>query len=170
MPAPKGNKYAVGAKSGAKKKIKDAATMWGHFEAYAEFTKSRPFLVNDFVGKFAEEVDRKKERALTYEGFCNYLEDKNIIGNPEHYFINYQGRYEEFIYICSRIKRTIRQDQIEGGLAGIYNPSITQRLNGLVEKVEVKEEEKVIDLSNLPDDVLQQIIDAAKANGGNAGS
>ena len=28
------------------------------------------------------------------------------------------------------------KDQIEGGMAGIYNPSITQRLNNLVEKVQ----------------------------------
>jgi hypothetical protein len=30
----------------------------------------------------------------------------------------------------------IRQDQIEGGMAGVYNPSITQRLNGLKENIE----------------------------------
>jgi hypothetical protein len=31
----------------------------------------------------------------------------------------------------------IRQDQIEGGMVGQYNPSITQRLNGLTEKTDV---------------------------------
>ena len=30
----------------------------------------------------------------------------------------------------------MRQDQIEGGMAGMYNPSITQRLNSLVEKTQ----------------------------------
>ena len=30
----------------------------------------------------------------------------------------------------------ISGDQIQGGMAGLYNPSITQRLNGLVEKVD----------------------------------
>ncbi len=39
--------------------------------------------------------------------------------------------------ICSRIKRAIRQDQIEGGMVGQFNPSITQRLNGLTEKTDV---------------------------------
>jgi len=38
--------------------------------------------------------------------------------------------------VCSRIKKSIRKDQIEGGMVGQYNPSITQRLNGLVEKQE----------------------------------
>ena len=36
----------------------------------------------------------------------------------------------------------IRQDQIEGGMSGIYNPSITQRLNGLTDKSEVMVKEQ----------------------------
>lgn len=49
---------------------------------------------------------------------------------------NREGRYAEFVPICRTIKQRIRNDQIEGGMAGIYNPSITQRLNGLTEKTE----------------------------------
>ena len=45
------------------------------------------------------------------------------------FFYLASSRYSDYIRICSRIRRTIRQDQIEGGMAGIYNPSITQRLN-----------------------------------------
>jgi hypothetical protein len=41
-----------------------------------------------------------------------------------------------FSEVCSRIKKSIRADQIKGGMAGIYNPSITQRLNNLVERQE----------------------------------
>ena len=48
--------------------------------------------------------------------------------------------YSDFIDVCGRIKSEIRQDQIEGGMCMIYNPNITQRLNGLVEKSEVKVE------------------------------
>ena len=35
------------------------------------------------------------------------------------------------------IKKAIRRDQIEGGMVGQYNPSITQRLNNLTEKTDV---------------------------------
>lgn len=122
---------------GRPKNIETPEIMWDHFSKYAAKTKSSPILVHDFVGKDGDPVRREKERPLTYEGFCNYLEDNNIISTPEHYFINYEGRYSEFVSVCSRIKRIIKQDQIEGGLAGIYNPSITQRLNGLTDKKEV---------------------------------
>lgn len=123
-------------KVGRPLKIPDAETMWQHFVNYRHIAKGMPFMVHDFVGKDATEVRREKERALTYEGFCNYLEDNEIIVTPEDYFTNKDGRYSQFTGVCSRIKRIIRQDQVEGGLAGIYNPSITQRLNNLVEKVE----------------------------------
>lgn len=81
---------------------------------------------------------REKERPLTIEGFENYLEDQEIISHLSDYFANSNGNYSEYSTICSRIKRNVRQDQIEGGMSGIYNQSITQRLNGLVEKSETK--------------------------------
>jgi hypothetical protein len=62
------------------------------------------------------------------------------VSNIDRYFANTDNAYEDFRSICSRIKKTIRQDQIEGGMAGVYNPSITQRLNSLVEKSENKHE------------------------------
>lgn len=120
-----------------KKYIETPEKMWEYFEAYKAATKSNPFLQHDFVGKDGDEAQRKRERCLSYEGFCNWLEDEDIIVTPEDYFMNKDNRYDTYARVCARIKRKIRQDQIEGGMAGIYNPSITQRLNGLVEKTEV---------------------------------
>jgi hypothetical protein len=109
-----------------------------YFEAYVKETKKKPITVKDWVGKDGDQVDREKERPLTMEGFENYLFIKDIISDVSDYFENKEDRYKEFIPICRAIKRMIRQDQIEGGMAGIYNPSITQRLNGLVEKTDNK--------------------------------
>jgi hypothetical protein len=63
-----------------------------------------------------------------------------IINDLSHYFANTNGAYNDYLTICSRIKKAIRKDQIEGGMVGQYNPSITQRLNNLVEKTENKNE------------------------------
>ncbi len=105
-----------------------------YFEAYKTDTKDNPFLEHDFVGKDGNSVERKKQRCLTMEGFNCYLFGKNIIVTVQDYFNNKDGKYDDYSLVCSRIKMEIRRDQIEGGMAGIYNPSITQRLNGLVEK------------------------------------
>ena len=121
---------------GRPNKIHSPEHLWELFQAYKKKTKENPFIVKDYVGKDAEMVYREKERPLTIEGFENYCADEGIIQDLSNYFANSRGRYKRFSTICSRIRREVRTDQIEGGMAGMYNPSITQRLNNLVEKTQ----------------------------------
>ena len=121
---------------GKKKYIETPEIMWEHFLAYKEHVKSNPIIVKDWVGKDATDVYREKERPLTIEGFECWCYDNDIISDLSHYFANTDNKYSEYLTICSRIRKAVRNDQIEGGMAGIYNPSITQRLNGLVDKTE----------------------------------
>jgi len=116
------------------------------FEAYKKATKSNPFLVQDYVGKDGAMVYRERERPLTFEGFKNYA--RKEVGCINQYFNNEDGRYSEYITICHACKEEIRQDQIEGGMASVYNASITQRLNGLADKKEldVKGEPRIFNL------------------------
>ena len=118
---------------GKRKYIESPDKMWEYFLAYKKQVKDNPIIVKDWVGKDATDVFREKERPLTMEGFENYLEDEGIISDVSHYFCNLDNRYSEYIAICSRVKRNVRQDQIEGGMVNIYNPSITQRLNNLAD-------------------------------------
>tara|TARA_R110000772_G_scaffold1602_2_gene5547 strand:- start:341 stop:760 length:420 start_codon:yes stop_codon:yes gene_type:complete len=103
---------------------------------YKEYIKSNPIRVQDFVGKEATEVWREKQRPYTMAGFEVYCFDN--ASDVHHYFDNTDGRYEEYRTICSRIRKEIRSQQIEGGMSGIFNPSITQRLNGLTDRQEIK--------------------------------
>jgi hypothetical protein len=121
---------------GRPNKIHSPEHLWELFQAYKKNTKENPFIVKDYVGKDAEMVYREKERPLTMEGLNNYVFDMGIIHGLDNYFANSRGRYKKFSSICRAIKEQIRQDQIEGGMAGMYNPSITQRLNNLVEKTQ----------------------------------
>lgn len=127
---------------GRYKLIESPEKMWELFVAYKENSKNKPILVQDFVGKDGMEVRRERERPLTMEGFECFVMDSTDINYPDltEYFSGTNESYKEFFPICSRIRREIRQDQISGGMAGIYNPSITQRLNGLVEKTDTKTE------------------------------
>ena len=125
---------------GRHKAIETPELMLQYFTEYCEYAKNNPIKVHDFVGKDGDEVYRLRERPLTIEGFENYCYNQGVIGDLSHYFANTNNAYSDFLTICSRIRKTIRQDQIEGGMAGVYNPSITQRLNSLVEKSENKHE------------------------------
>jgi len=121
----------------APRKIKSPEEMLKLFEAYSKKVKNNPILVHDFKWKDVESVMIKKERPLTIEWFYIYVEDEKNV-NVEHYFSNQGDAYEDFLGVCKRIRTKVREDQISWGMAGIYNPSITQRLNGLVEKREVE--------------------------------
>jgi hypothetical protein len=127
---------------GKNKYIETPEKMWELFLAYKNEVKNNPRHITDFYGKDGEERIKPLERPLTLEGFENYVSDLDIISDLSQYFANTEQRYTDYQTICSRIRRTIKQDQIEGGMVGQYNPSITQRLNGLTDKQELKIEGK----------------------------
>lgn len=117
------------------KYIESPEKMWELFESYKANRKPREIQKATATGVKSE----WHTPPLTMEGFDVYvmklegIESKGV----EQYFSNRDGRYDEYVGICQRIKREIRNDQIEGGMVGQYNPSITQRLNGLTEKTDV---------------------------------
>jgi len=122
------------AKVGRPRNLNSPEQLYELFERYKIDVKANPRIKSVFGGKEFEERAEPLERPLTMEGFEVFCWDE--VGQVEQYFKNIDKRYEEFIPICSRIRKEIRRDQIEGGMVGQYNPSITQRLNGLKEQVE----------------------------------
>ena len=120
---------------GRKKLIETPEKMWELFEAYKKEVKSNPLIVHDFVGRDGDDAYRKKEKPLILVGFYNYC--RRNASDVHHYFENRNKSYNDFGGICRAIKEEIREDQIVGGMANIYNSSITQRLNGLTDKQEV---------------------------------
>jgi hypothetical protein len=118
-------------------KIQSPEHLWDLFTEYKRQVKQTPILKHTFVGKEGRSEYSELERPLTIEGFECYVADLGIIGDLSHYFANTNGRYKRFLTIATRIRKEVRNDQIGGGMAGIYNPSITARLNNLVEKKEI---------------------------------
>lgn len=121
---------------GRPKKIESPEKLKEYFLQYEKETKANPYLVKDWVGKDADQVYREKERPLTMEGFECWLYNNDIIDNIGDYLKNKEGRYVEFAPICTYVKGMIRKDQIEGGMSGMFNASITQRLNQLKEEID----------------------------------
>jgi len=95
-----------------------------------------------YVGKDGNRVVDFPKLPLTLEGFSVFC--FKTVGNVKQYFVNADKRYDAYITICNHIKEEIRQDQITGGLLGMYNPSITQRLNNLVERTDVTTDDEKI--------------------------
>ena len=135
--------------AGRPKNIESPEQLYEYFKKYADETKSNPFIVRDWVGGRATEVLREKERPLTMEGFSCWLYDKGYLNSLSNYMANSNNSYAEFSSICTHIKECIRKDQIEGGMSGQYNPSITQRLNSLTEKSDVTSNGETVNIVSL---------------------
>jgi hypothetical protein len=122
------------AKVGRPRNLDSPEQLYELFLRYKEDVKANPRIKSVFGGKEFEERAEPLERPLTMEGFEIFCWDN--VGEVEQYFKNIDKRYTEYIPICSRIRKEIREDQITGGMVGQYNASITQRLNNLKEQVE----------------------------------
>jgi hypothetical protein len=124
------------AKRGRPNLINTPEEMLALFDEYRKQVKGNPIKVKDWVGGAGKPVVRLKERPLTFDGFEVFVWRKGVAEGVEQYFNNRDGRYTNFLGVCSFIRKEIRDDQINGGMSGIYNPSITQRLNNLKEQTE----------------------------------
>lgn len=123
------------AKMGRPRNVDTPEAMYELFSLYKTYIENNPrhkYTINQRTGEMVMEPLRIP---LTLDGFEVFIYNK-FGYYIEQYFKNLNKSYEEFLPICTHIRKEIRQDQIEGGMVGQYNPSITQRLNNLAERTE----------------------------------
>jgi hypothetical protein len=116
------------------KEPKDLQKVWEEYKDNIEVQQLKWQKIQ-YVGKEGNRVTDPVKIPYTFEGLKRYCWD-NEIGCIEQYFTNQDNCYKDFMGICSRIKNEIRENQIIGGMNGFFNPSITQRLNGLSDKLD----------------------------------
>jgi hypothetical protein len=102
------------------------------WEEYKSHVKANPRLIYQ-LDRMGQLVPVPHEIPLTQQRFEVFVKQKYgwTIGQ---YFDNQDRLYNDYIAICSHIRMERQADQIEGGMVGQYNASITQRLNGLIDK------------------------------------
>jgi hypothetical protein len=120
---------------GKNKYIETPEKLLDLWEEYKAHVKANPRLIYQ-LDRSGSLVPIPHEIPLTQQRFEVYVKKKYgwTIGQ---YFDNQDKLYNDYIAICSHIRMERQADQIEGGMVGQYNASITQRLNGLTDKSEV---------------------------------
>jgi hypothetical protein len=112
----------------------DLAKAWEEFKEDLK-EQARDWPKVQYVGKDGERMVDYPVLPITLEGFYRFCRGK--YGDVKEYFVNRpnDGKryYDEFTTICHACKDECREHQIIGGMIGNFNPSITQRLNGLKE-------------------------------------
>lgn len=125
-------------KGGRPRNFKTPEDLLSAWESYKKARKKEA--VNwpkvQYVGRDGQRVEDYPPMPLTMEGFSVFCY-KNGLGTIKQYFVNLNEEYCEYLTICSYIKEEIRENQITGGMLGVFNPSITQRLNNLKETSDV---------------------------------
>jgi len=128
------------------KEPKELELVWEEYKASLG-VESENWVKVQYVGKDGSRVTDAPMMPLSLEGFevWYYAKNKKFIGQ---YFDNPKENFNDFIAICSHIRKEIRANQITGGLLGFFNPSITQRLNNLKDstEIEVKQEPRVFNI------------------------
>lgn len=120
-------------------KIKTPEELWDLVMGYFKWVKANPIKVAE-VKSFKDDSwdhDRPVARPMTIVGLCVFMgiDDSTWRGwrdpdNPKY--------RPDLGTIIKRAEEIIRDQKLEGALAGIYNPTITSRVLGLSEQVDVK--------------------------------
>ena len=108
--------------------IESAAVLETEANAYFEWCENNPFEDDDFVGKDATKVTRKRRRPFTIIGLCTWL------GISHDVFGTYRER-AEFREVAHNIVNKIQTQQLEGAAANHFNSNIVARLLGLTDNV-----------------------------------
>lgn len=122
---------------GRTKLIESPEKLESLFNEYVKWAEENPYLVQDFVGKDAQEVKRKKQRPITWLGFENWLHLNGVLSQLTHYEQNTGGSYTDYLPIIRVCKMRCSQDIRDGALVGIYQQNIAARLEGLKEQTDL---------------------------------
>lgn len=112
-------------------KIETPEELWEKFIEYAIWVEKNPLYEQDFVGKDATEVERRRIRPLLkpaaalHIGFSRW-ED----------VVNQKSRSPQFSEIVTRIESCINSYNITGAASGFLNANIIARVEGLKEQTE----------------------------------
>jgi len=120
------------------KYIETPEKLWQLFEGYRTEVKNNPRIKVEYVGKEGDRVNTPIELPLTMEGFECFVMENTKITYPDltEYFEGKNESYKDYFPISARIRKQIRKEQIEGGMVGAYNASLTARINNLKEQTE----------------------------------
>lgn len=128
-------------KRGRPPKFKTAEELAKAFEEYKEFVNAHPYEITTIV-KGKEFVNRVPH-PYTLCGFMVFIDTCREWYDWAKYT---KTRGEDFCGVVTRIETEVRENQVGGGMAGIYNSNLTARLNGLTDKKDVTSKGQKIDL------------------------
>jgi hypothetical protein len=119
------------------KYIETPEKLWELFKDYVIYERDNPMHKVDYVGKEGRLEKTPLETPITFEGFENYLEDRDIINDLGHYSSNEGGAYTAYLPIITRIKRNCFVHNYKGASVGLFNANLIARKLGIKEGTDI---------------------------------
>jgi hypothetical protein len=118
MPAPKGNKFAIGS-SGREKMFKTVGDLQDAIDCYFKECDDRNIQVYDKASQTVKIIN--KPIPYTIEGLCEVLDCSRET------LLNYESQkgYEVYFDTIKKAKLKIQRNKLERGLTGESNPAVT---------------------------------------------
>lgn len=147
--------------------------LWEEACNYFTDCDNNPIEIEDWVGKDAIKVTRKKPLPYSLAGFCIWV-DASPNWWKEFRKARTADNDTDFLAVISRIDDIIFTQQYNGAVGGLYQQNIVSRALGLVEKsdaqvkMDVKAQvktEAAIDYSKLSDGALREIAELINRSG-----
>lgn len=165
MGAPVGNQFwKARATCGREKLFSSAKVLWEAACEYFQWCEDNP-LYEDKVSFYQGVPSHdpvEKMRAMTISGLCLFLDIEQQTLN------NYESKkgYEEFFGVVKKIKEVIYDQKFTGAAADLLNSNIIARDLGLADKRDIKEEKKIIDITEAmsPEDAAKAYTDMMENN------
>lgn len=126
-------------KVGRPKNLKSPKILMAAAKEYFEWCDENPVIKNEMIksGEHAGSIVAVPIlRPYTWYGLEMWLRDKNIVAKLDDYRANSRDAYSEFADSLMHITNIIRDQQLTGGLADIFNSNLISRVLGLTEKSE----------------------------------
>lgn len=137
-----GNKFwMLRLKHGRNRVIETPEQLEENFIEYCQYIENNPLIEEDWVGKDAIPIERKRLRPITKQGFaaaCGLSEWKRIA--------ELKRVSPDFHQIVTHIESVMADYNITGAAAGFLNPNIIARLESLSENSNVSHT-----ISEMPD-------------------
>lgn len=147
--------------------IDDPNELWSEYLMYAQYCKDNPIETEDWVGKDAVRVIRKKPMPQTLTGFILF------VGGSENWWQELRKNKNltpEYLGVLRAIEASIKTQQVSGAVAGVYKENIVARINGMADHKEVANTGEItvrkdmIDYSKLSDEALREIAAASNSD------
>ncbi len=144
---------------GRPKTFETPEELWEYYEEYKQYILKNPIKVQDWVGKDANEIERKHYMPPTWKGFEAFLfragvsNARNYV-DLDKYRRNVNDAYANYSGIIRAIGSDMFERKFSGASVGIYQQNIIARELGLADVQEVNNFQRPVleGGEELPDD------------------